>query len=713
MPSPARWSHSLRREWQRQWQEHPRRLRGVLLAWLVLSGSLAGVLWQQRWLQLQQRQTRQMQTDLGLLELRINSHKITALDWGHWDPLYAYAGGEDPGFVARELSNSSIVEDEQMLLLVDPQLQPLLAKGSGIEQGLAEPLRRCLDGHLRQLLARTRLLPPQQAFGFHCQAGSESVLGAATAILPSGGRGAPRGWLMHFSHLQRPSYNAAINGAFSRINATIEPHSSPRAIPAASISELLPAGESLSLRPGLPRWRQQVLAVQGMAPGWIGVNGLLLASGAGSLLALRQLRLRDLLLERARRNQLRRLQQELPGPLLNPNELLEAIQQLPAAPDRELWIAALQVTVMLFRDAAGPHHQARTQALAWLGERLQQLAATRHLALGEDSTLLQVLHVSSNDATDEHRQIEQELETLRQAMADAMQLSVNGILTRLDTTRLPQQLMDLALLLSQGNRDNVGVQRLPEGVAEPAHALRRQLSRDFTLTRSIETLQDHRCALEPVLELADGEQRLVYSEMLFRLPQELEGSITVQELVLALERNNNIHLLDQLMVRRAISLLRSTEPNPQRLGVNISALSFTAEKSLQALFAQLRSLPEALRRRLVLEVTETALLQKPDAWAKRLQQLRDFGVQIAIDDFGVGFASIAYLFQFQPDFLKLDLSYTQRLHDANVDALVAFLLRYAALNSCSLILEGIETEEQLHYWQAQGVRMFQGYWFQR
>lgn len=63
----------------------------LLLAWIVLSGSLAGLLWQQR-------QMLQSQTDLGLLELRINCHKITALDWGHGDPLFAYAGGEDPGW---------------------------------------------------------------------------------------------------------------------------------------------------------------------------------------------------------------------------------------------------------------------------------------------------------------------------------------------------------------------------------------------------------------------------------------------------------------------------------------------------------------------------------------------------------------------------------------------------------------------------------------
>ncbi len=94
---------SLRREWQCQRRDHPRRLNTALLIWAVLSAALAGVLVEQRWQLLQQRQSRQGQTDQGLLELRVNSHKITALDWGHWDPVYAYAGGADPSFPAREL----------------------------------------------------------------------------------------------------------------------------------------------------------------------------------------------------------------------------------------------------------------------------------------------------------------------------------------------------------------------------------------------------------------------------------------------------------------------------------------------------------------------------------------------------------------------------------------------------------------------------------
>ena len=113
----------------------------------------------------------------------------------------------------------------------------------------------------------------------------------------------------------------------------------------------------------------------------------------------------------------------------------------------------------------------------------------------------------------------------------------------------------------------------------------------------------------------------------------------------------------------------------------------------------------------VVEITETAIIEKPELWSMKLQQLRDLGLQIAIDDFGVGFASIAYLFRFQADYLKLDLSYSQRLHDSNVDALVQFLLSYGAHNDCRLILEGIETEEQLEVWSQQGVTLFQGYLF--
>jgi len=697
MERPTRWLSNLSGEWQRLRLEHPRSLSAALLIWVLLSGSLAGVLWHQRWLLLQQSQAHQGVTDQGLLELRVNSHKITALDWGHWDPLYTYAGGEDPSFVARELNNSSIIQDGQGLLVVDGQRRQLLARGAAIATGMSAPLRQCLHKHLERLAGRSDQGEGRQAFGFHCQAADQSVLGAGTAIRRSGGGGPERGWLLHFSRIERPSYNTAVNVAFSRINGSLSSTPSRQSIPATAVSELLPPGQALQLKPALHPWRQRWQALVEMAPGWIGLNALVGLAGIGGLMGLRQLRL---------------LRQELPGRLLSRRALLQAIGPPGGAP-QELGIAALQVKVLLFRDAIRQSSQAQHQALAWLGERLQQLEPGSVLGLGDNNTLMQVLRPSGANGIDPsaaRRGIEEVLQELQQAMAETMQLAVGGIVTELERSDPAQQLADLALVLAHSTTAEV-VHLLPDDVAEQARQLRRQQSRDFDLSRAIATLEEHRYALEPVLELVHGQRRVVYSEMLFRLPQELESSISVQELVLALERNNNVHLLDQLMLRRAIALLREPQGHQQQLGVNISAVSFGSELHLQAMVALVRTLPESVRRRLVLEVTETALVNKPELWEQRLQQLLDCGVRLAIDDFGVGYASIAYLFQLRPDFLKLDLTYTQRLGDANVDALVAFLLRYGELNRCGLILEGIETEEQLQYWQERGVRLFQGYLF--
>jgi EAL domain-containing protein (putative c-di-GMP-specific phosphodiesterase class I) len=280
----------------------------------------------------------------------------------------------------------------------------------------------------------------------------------------------------------------------------------------------------------------------------------------------------------------------------------------------------------------------------------------------------------------------------------------------LDPAHARQQLTDLPLVLSM-ERTSAALQFHPEGVHAEAERLRQQLQIDFSVSHLVENLRDHRYALEPVVELAGDQSHVAYSEMLFRLPEDMEHNLTVQEVILSLERNHNVHLIDQLMLRKAIELLHAHPDPQQRLGINLSAISFGMSEHFEALTAQLRSLPEPLRKRLVVEITETAIIEKPELWSMKLQQLRDLGLQIAIDDFGVGFASIAYLFRFRADYLKLDLSYSQRLNDHNVDALVQFLLSYGASNDCHLILEGIETEEQLEVWSQKGVNLFQGYLF--
>ncbi|MFM7652767.1 MAG: EAL domain-containing protein [Vulcanococcus sp.] len=706
---PRRWTRSLRRELQVLRRDNPRALLAGLAIWLLASGGLGAWLWADNW-QLQRRQQlSRSETQLGLLDLRVTSHKVTVLDWGHWDPMVKYVGGADPGFPQREVEASSIVDDGLMLVVAgrDRTLQAFPPAA------LTPALRTCLLERLESLASRTPGERHGQSYGFFCRSGDQAYIGAGTEIQPTRGKGPHLGWLLHLSRIERPSYNAAVNAAFRQISNALERRRrgepSDGARPAESVSALLPPGELFMLLPGVAPLDQKRIALQSSIVPWLFFNGVALAGGGATLLGLRRLRLSQRRSDWRNRSRLRQLRQELPGPLLSQRDLIEALGRDTTGLS-DCWMGALQVHVAMFSSGLS-RSAAQVPAMGQLGERLQRRRGTRLLALGEERTLLLVFRPEHPRRPElELQHLNELLQELQIALTDSIKLAVRGVIVPLDPVRARQQLSDLPLVLSM-ERGTAPLQFHPEGVHAQAEQLRQQLHIDFSVSHLVENLRDHRYQLEPVVELVGQERRVAYCEMLFRLPEDMEHDLTVQEVILSLERNNNVHLIDQLMLRKAIELLRANPDPERRLGINLSAVSFGMTEHFDELTAQLRSLPEPLRKRLVVEITETAIIEKPELWSMKLQQLRDLGLQIAIDDFGVGFASIAYLFRFRADYLKLDLSYSQRLHDSNVDALVQFLLSYGAHNDCRLILEGIETQEQLEVWSRQGVNLFQGYLF--
>jgi EAL domain-containing protein (putative c-di-GMP-specific phosphodiesterase class I) len=710
MSRRSRWLRSLRRELQVLRRDNPRTVAGVVVLSLLASGGLAGWLWNSQWQEQQRQQLRQSETYRGLLDLRVTSHRVIALDWGHWDPLYRFAGGEDPGFVAREVRHSSIISDGQTLLIATPDHKLLTFP----DRPLSAELQGCLRTRLGRLQSLTAKPAADQAYGFYCRGSRQSIIGAGTAILSTDDSGPVRGWLLHFSQIERPSYNRAVNAAFREISGTLTEQAGSREADGVStvstIGELLPPGQTFGLQPAISALQQRLAALQTVLLPWLTLNGLVLIGAGGTLLGLRRLRLNQRRSDWRNRGRLRQLRQALPGPLLSQPDLLTTITRDPESLG-VCWIAALRVQVTMFSTAFS-RSSAHTRALGDLGERLQRRRGTRCLALGEESDLLLVFQPTNAQQPEQELQsMATQLQELKGQLSNDIKLTVRGLITPLDRRQPRQQMADLALVLSLGGNDEQPLQFQPVGVAERATDLRQQLHIDFSVNQVVENLREHRYRLEPVLKLNGDQQHIAYSEMLFRLPSDMDQRLTVQEVILSLERNNNVHLIDQLMLRKAIELLRRSSDPALKLGINLSAMTFGSHEHFDELMAQLRTLPEPLRERLVLEVTETAIIEKPELWSVKLQQLRDFGVQIAIDDFGVGFASIAYLFRFKPDYLKLDLSYSQRLGDCNVDSLVDFLLTYADHNDCQLILEGIETEEQLEAWRLRGVSLFQGYLF--
>jgi diguanylate cyclase (GGDEF)-like protein/PAS domain S-box-containing protein len=113
------------------------------------------------------------------------------------------------------------------------------------------------------------------------------------------------------------------------------------------------------------------------------------------------------------------------------------------------------------------------------------------------------------------------------------------------------------------------------------------------------------------------------------------------------------------------------------------------------------------------EITETALLDRPGEAATVLRELRDFGVKVYLDDFGTGYSSLSHLHKLPVDALKIDRSFVNSLLLAGRPAIVESILALARTLNTSVVAEGIETEMQARELERLGCTHAQGFLFSR
>jgi EAL domain-containing protein (putative c-di-GMP-specific phosphodiesterase class I) len=150
-----------------------------------------------------------------------------------------------------------------------------------------------------------------------------------------------------------------------------------------------------------------------------------------------------------------------------------------------------------------------------------------------------------------------------------------------------------------------------------------------------------------------------------------------------------------------------------RLAVNLSVLQLERPRLVD-------EVAEVLRRtgvepdRLELEVTESMLMRHADQVIANLAALRDMGVTIAVDDFGSGFSSLAYLKQLPIHRLKIDKSFVDHLtEDSNDDAIARSIIALGRGLGLDVIAEGVETEHQAEFLEREGCAEAQGFLFGR
>jgi diguanylate cyclase (GGDEF)-like protein len=153
----------------------------------------------------------------------------------------------------------------------------------------------------------------------------------------------------------------------------------------------------------------------------------------------------------------------------------------------------------------------------------------------------------------------------------------------------------------------------------------------------------------------------------------------------------------------------ATWPTNVTVGINLSPLQIASDDVVRRVERAL-DMSGVAANRLEIEITESSLLQNDPVTLDQLKNLKNLGVSIALDDFGTGYSSLSYLVSFPFDRIKIDRLFVSRLgRSRESDFIVRSIAQLARNLNCSVVAEGIETDEQLQRLRALHVSYGQGY----
>lgn len=228
-----------------------------------------------------------------------------------------------------------------------------------------------------------------------------------------------------------------------------------------------------------------------------------------------------------------------------------------------------------------------------------------------------------------------------------------------------------------------------------------------TIKQSIEN-DRFRFALQPIVDI--HSRRPVSHEVLLRMQDEEDEVIMPAGFMPSAERFGLVLDIDRWVVTHAIEQLGALPgPGDTHLSINLSAMSVGDEEILN-------QITETLRRtgidpaRICFEITETVAIADVGAAAEFMRHLRALGCKTALDDFGVGYCSFAYLKDLPVDYVKIDGSFVRDIgKDALQLAMVKSMNEIAHAMGKWTVAEFVETERVLDMLRAIGVDYVQGY----
>jgi EAL domain-containing protein (putative c-di-GMP-specific phosphodiesterase class I) len=210
-------------------------------------------------------------------------------------------------------------------------------------------------------------------------------------------------------------------------------------------------------------------------------------------------------------------------------------------------------------------------------------------------------------------------------------------------------------------------------------------------------------------------QQIVSAEALLRWHHPTRGIIPPNDFIPYAQESGLISPIGEWVIQQACRQAAEWHNNgfPLSVSINVSVRQFEQHNLLQ-LFSQALTETKLTAEKLVIEITEQMFLENTESNLKQISELKSIGINISLDDFGVGYSSLSYIVRFAPQYLKIDRSFVSRIGEANEhDEMVNAIIGLSKIIPMKIVGEGIEEESQRDFLASRGCDLGQGYLFSR
>jgi EAL domain-containing protein (putative c-di-GMP-specific phosphodiesterase class I) len=222
---------------------------------------------------------------------------------------------------------------------------------------------------------------------------------------------------------------------------------------------------------------------------------------------------------------------------------------------------------------------------------------------------------------------------------------------------------------------------------------------------------------QPIVEKESPEEyKIVGAEALIRWNNPDLGPILPNTFIPISEETNLIREVGGWVLKKSLNDFNSVTnsfKSPVCFSINVSAKQLKSQNMVSQFEEALKHVdlkPEYLQ----IELTETSFIDYDKNVLDNLLKLRDMGIKLAVDDFGVGFASLSYLQRLPTSTIKIDKSFIQKIgYSGEANDFIRSILAFGKSIGKEIIAEGVETIEQLEFLSSHDCRKFQGFLFSK